>query len=149
MEEIKDQEGFRRAFGKILDDLIESIENYETAFLGVPNDGNGYKIDDCIRRHLPELLEAHVIPFGQGNEGCPIDINLRERWGKYQIDLTREKLVVNLGMATCVMYERLAFIKGGGAFGVNVGKLTKFTHDQFIEATKIASSGIYYTNIIV
>jgi len=138
---VKDKEGFRRSFGRILDDLLDSLENYESAFLGVPTDGNGYKIDDCIRRHLPELLDAHLTPFAEGNEGCPLDIDVRERWGKYETELTKEKLMVNLGMATSVMYERLAYVKGGGTLGENVGKLTKFTHDQVIEATKIASSG--------
>ena len=144
LEDIKDKEGFRRAFGKVLDDLIDSLENYETAFLGIPNDGNGYKIDDCIRRHLPDLLDSHVVPFAQGNEGCPIDIKLNERWGRYEIDINRQNLMVNVGMATCVQYERLAFVKGGGAYVEDVGKLTKFTHEQVVKATKIASAGMCY-----
>ena len=140
LEKIKDKPGFRIAFGKIIDDILESIENYDDAFLGTPNDGTGYKVDDCIRKHLPDLLDAGLVPFPKGNEGCPIDIDLRERWGKYNIAITREQLMVHVGKITSVLWERLAYVKGGGVMGENMGKLTKFTHEQLIKATKIASS---------
>ena len=142
LEKIKDRDGFRAAFGRIIDGILESLENYENAFLGLPNDGTGYKVDDCIRKNLPELLDAQIIPFAEGNEGCPLDIDIRERWGRYDIAITRESLMVHLGKISSVSWERFAFIKGGGAMGENVGKLTKFTHDQMIKATKITSSAL-------
>ena len=131
---------FKKKCGQVIDALLESLENYETAFLGAPTSGNGYKIDDCIRKFLPELLNSHVTPFAQGNEGCPLDINLMEQWGKECIDITREKLVVHVGKVSVVRWERYAFIKGGGALGEDVGKLTRFTYDQMKKADEIASS---------
>ena len=131
---------FKRKCGQFIDALLESLENYENAFLGTPTAGNGYKIDECIRKFLPDLLNAHVKPFSKGNEGCPLDIDLMESWGKEWIDLTREKLVVHVGKLTAVRFERYAFIKGGGALGEEVGKLTKFTFGQMQKADAIASS---------
>ena len=131
---------FKRKCGQFLDALLDSIENYENAFLGTPTAGNGYKIDDCIRQFLPELLNSHVKPFSQGNEGCPLDINLMEKWGKDCIEITREKLVVHVGKVSVVRWERYAFVKGGGTLGENVGKLTRFTYEQMTKADEIASS---------
>ena len=140
MENAIKKPDFKKKCGQFIDALLDSIENYEDAFLGVPTSGNGYKIDDCIRRFLPELLDSHVKPFATKNEGCPLDMNLLENWGRDAIEITREKLVVHVGKMFAVNWERYAFVKGGGTFGENIGKLTKFTYDQMKKADEIASS---------
>ena len=140
MEEIKAKPDFKRKCGQFIDALLESIDKYEDAFLGVPTAGNGYKIDDSIRKFLPELLNTHIKPFSLKNEGCPIDIMMLDKWGKDQIAISLESLVVHIGKLTSVKWERYAFVKGGGAMGENIGKLTKFTHEQTKKADKIASS---------
>ena len=131
---------YKRKCGQLLDAILESLEKYEDAFLGKPNCGNGYKIDDCIRKFLPELLNSHVKPFALNNEGCPLDMNLLEKWGKDEIALTKEQLVVHAGKLSFIRWEIYAFIKGGGAMGENTGKLTQFTHEQMKKADIIASS---------
>ena len=140
MEDAIKTPNFKRKCGQFIDALLDSIENYENAFLGKPTSGNGYKIDDCIRKFLPELLNSHVKPFSTKNEGCPLNIALLDTWGRDSIDITREKLVVHIGKFTAVKWERYAFVKGGGAFGENMGKLTKFTYLQMQKADEIASS---------
>ena len=131
---------YKRKCGQFIDELLESIENHEGAFLGIPTAGKGYKIDDCIRKFMPELLNSHVTPFAKKNEGCPLDINLLDKWGKNDIAINRINILVHIGKLTSVRMERYAYIKGGGAMGENAGKLTKFTHDQMKKADVIVSS---------
>ena len=85
LNDAKKTPNYKRKCGQIIDAILESIEKYDEAFLGLPNSGNGYKIDDCIRKFLPELLNTHVIPFAINNEGCPLKINQLEKWGRDEI----------------------------------------------------------------
>ena len=74
------------------------------------------------------------------NEGCPLNINKLDKWGKDEIAITKEQLVVHAGKLSVIRWDIYAFIKGGGAMGENTGKLTKYTHDQMNKADIIASS---------
>lgn len=139
--EIEDTKSNRAKFGKIIDEILQSIEDLtDNPF----QHQTGYKIDACIRNNLPHLLSKRETGFAKNEKGtlknCPIECTILERMGRDEIEFTREKLLNSAGKYSCVRWEHYAYIKGGAGLGENIGKLTEYTYQQMNKADEIATS---------
>ena len=139
--EIEDTKENRAKFGKIIDEILQSIEDLtDNPF----QHQTGYKVDECIKNNLPHLLSRRTTGFAQNEneamKNCPIKCRFLDNWGKMEIDLCRKKLIISIGKYTSVRWEHYAYTKGGAGLGENASRLTEFTYQQMIEADEIATS---------
>ena len=126
----------RHNFGQLLDGLFEILKEDNS------NVKLGFRIEELVRKFLPELLKVRMSRSGRRN-GKP---KVVQRDGasifKNVINLTFEEALASLGKFSAIRWETLAFCKSGAAMGINYGSLSQQCFKQYEESINIVADVI-------